>query len=240
MKINKLIRIHLQYVLNKTIIIIFVLLSIFLLLYFLLISNSFSNYSYRWLGGDEINRQYYYSVVSIFKIIIPLFIVYIYGSSFLDENDNYRLLLINTKIDKIMYFITKFISINIIVFVAVFLLYTECIIVGEIFIIKFNGLQLIDELFIIYLISILFGLEAIICTIITSKSVGYVFIIILFVIIEGILSYNGDELNILNYLFPSFIQTNDGFSLVMGYSHLIICIIFNLLISLILYHYKDM
>lgn len=240
MKINTLLKLHIVYLLNKTTYILLLLLSLFLITYFLMTSHAFYSYSDRWMNNYEYNLEYLYNGIGILKLIMPIIAIYICGNSFLEVNDNYGLLLIKDYKTKSIYYLSKILSINLLIFLICSIYYIFYIIIGYFFVISFNISCIIKSLIYVYYICLCYGLFSTIMSKITSKSLAYIFIIIFYIINEGITSYNDNGYLILSSFFPTLVQVGQGFNLSVSFSYINLLVIVYHLFSFIIYYKKEL
>lgn len=207
------IKLHLKYLITKTNIILFVILAITLSLFFIFSSNIFNSFDERWLDRDNIKQSYVEIIKNTLKVILPLISIFLFGNSFLNHQDNYLLLFHENRKIRISFFITKVLSIClviIVIFIFTILQYSFWGLVSlPTFMIKDIALEYWFKLF---MISIIYSLFSIIIVTICNHSLGYIAVIIFYILLNAFFEINESLIKILIWIFPLLIDYSANFS----------------------------
>ena len=200
MRLKSLIKCHLAYLLSKSSLTIIML--IIALAVFVFASNAISaKYN---LVKENIDT-YFVSSITIIKIIYCVMASFIIANAFNSRNDSYFQLLISSNIKKSQYFLTKLISIALLLFIIIFVLMIIYILFGYLFIKGFvYEARIISAFFSLYLIASIYGM--ITCLIMISVNNIFVFLIpsVLAITIQEVISDKmGIGLKVIVYLFPT-------------------------------------
>lgn len=167
-----------------------------------MICEPFSNYDDKWFYQTNYLESYHKTTLSVVKMLIILFSCYLFGNSFLPQHDNYVVLLVRDLPSRIKYFITKVLSIIIILVIVTLIIYMFYLLVGKVLVVNFKwtlyDLGNYSELF---FQSLGYGTFAILMILVFKNSLGYMVPYLIYVVIEIVTS---DQNHYPNYL-PSFI-----------------------------------
>lgn len=230
---NRMINIHLKYFNNKVNIVIQSILIIVIFTSFMIASNIFKKYSYCYINQVEITLNYQIMVINLTKVIFPLLSSYLFGSSFLKVNDDYRLIIIKSRKERIKYFLSKVFSLCLIIGGLLIICNSLYLLLGYLGIPNFTKYGIINLVFVkIYLISIIYGLLSLIIVLFTDNSLGYILIMICYIIIQIL----GDFVTFNIFVLP-FLKDKD---LSINIAALISELIMLLWLNLMRYYYMDM
>ncbi len=180
-----------------------------LILSFLISSNIFVKYETRWINQKEILISYQTLVINLSKIFIPLISCYLFGSSFQKINDDYKLIIIKKRSERIKYFISKQLVIASIVLVFCLLCNSFYLIFGIVAIPNFSKEGIINDIWLnLYLISVFYGLLSTLVVLITKSSFGYIIVVIIYFVIQILSEAISLKINILPYLINNFLSIN--------------------------------
>ncbi len=228
-----MINIHLKYFNNKVNIVIQSILIIVIFTSFMIASNIFKKYSYCYINQVEITLNYQIMVINLTKVIFPLLSSYLFGSSFLKVNDDYRLIIIKSRKERIKYFLSKVFSLCLIIGGLLIICNSLYLLLGYLGIPNFTKYGIINLVFVkIYLISIIYGLLSLIIVLFTDNSLGYILIMICYIIIQIL----GDFVTFNIFVLP-FLKDKD---LSINIAALISELIMLLWLNLMRYYYMDM
>lgn len=230
---NRMINIHLKYFNNKVNIVIQSILIIVIFTSFMIASNIFKKYSYCYINQVEITLNYQIMVINLTKVIFPLLSSYLFGSSFLKVNDDYRLIIIKSRKERIKYFLSKVFSLCLIIGGLLIICNSLYLLLGYLGIPNFTKYGIINLVFVkIYLISIIYGLLSLIIVLFTDNSLGYILIMICYIIIQIL----GDFVTFNIFVLPFLKDKDLSINIVALISELIMLLWLNLM----RYYYMDM
>lgn len=228
-----MINIHLKYFNNKVNIVIQSILIIVIFTSFMIASNIFKKYSYCYINQVEITLNYQIMVINLTKVIFPLLSSYLFGSSFLKVNDDYRLIIIKSRKERIKYFLSKVFSLCFIIGGLLIICNSLYLLLGYLGIPNFTKYGIINLVFVkIYLISIIYGLLSLIIVLFTDNSLGYILIMICYIIIQIL----GDFVTFNIFVLPFLKDKDLSINIVALISELIMLLWLNLM----RYYYMDM
>jgi hypothetical protein len=184
----------------------------------------------RWLNRKETWIDFYNTTLFVGKFVGIILAVYIMGSSFVPRVDGYNVLFLRNKKQRIIYYVSKSITINMIIFLIICTIGFFGIITISGFSTWFNNfLELFKLFFNIALLCLVYGNLTILFAIIFKTELIVIVPFVIFIMIEVLI-----DVNFINYLlifFPTIGLDNSIFSSF----HLIILIIIYNLISCIIY-----
>lgn len=204
-------KLHRKYLFSKTNRIILKILIIIVTIIFLISIEVNNSNNERWLNRTSCLDNYLQNMIFTIKFIGLIFSCYIMGYAFNNCNDDYSVLFLRNRKDRIRYFIGKVVSlctfINFIILVvltiASFILYIYCNWFCD-------YIMILEISFRLTTIILTYGVISIIVTIIFRSSFAFVIPIILFICIDVLNDTVGDNdlyNNILIFL-PNFDLTN--------------------------------
>jgi len=197
-----LIRLHIKYLFNKINIAIFLVLLAFLFLFHLITSNAFSGFDVRYFNRESYLISYNETLFSVLKIIMPVFSIFIFGNSFTDSFDNYNLLIIRKRSERIKFFLTKEIAIiifNIAIFLIAFIIYFTF---GSLFVVGFT--PFIYPWISISVVALAYGNICVFIINIIKHNFGILLVIITYIIITAISDLWDYETSLINIIIPLF------------------------------------
>ena len=229
----RLMWLHFKYLHTRNNVILELIAFTILILSFLISSNIFVNYEIRWVNQKEILISYQTLVINLSKIFIPLVSCYLFGSGFLKINDDYKLIIIKKRSERIKYFISKQIVIASIVLMFCLLCNSFYLIFGVAAIPNFSKEGIINNTWLnLYLISVFYGLLSTFVVLITKSSFGYIMVVIIYFVIQILVEAVSLKINILPYLINNHLSIN----IILLISEIIVLIWSNILY----YYYMDM
>lgn len=222
----KLMKLHFKYLSTRTNAILGIICFNVLIISFLIGSNIFSNYETRWFNQKEIAISYENLVINLSKVLLPLFSCYLFGSSFQKVNDDYKLIIIKTRLQRFKYIISKYLVISIIILAFCLFSHSCYLLFGKISIPNFTKLRLDNIIWIkIYAITIFYGLMSCAVVLYTKSSFGYIMVIIIYFTIQIVAEVVPIKFSILPFLVNNDLSIN-GILLI---SEIVIIIWINLL-----------
>lgn len=233
--LNKLIKFHFNYIFNRTNLLLFLLLSIFIFL-----SNMFIV-----IGIDdkaESNESFLYYLDSSFSIVSFIGVFFsttLFSFSFLQKQDQYIYLVISNKISRINYFISKYFSICLLVFFFIVenivLFYLPTIFSDKI---KYIDINIIKSFFDLYLLILFYGNISLLLTLLLDSIYVILFPFTLFLIILNLsLELLSNLKNIINNIVISIEPGKWILYQEKGKAILLVFIIFS--INCLIYQKKD-
>lgn len=126
-KINILFKIHFNYLLSKSFIIVVVFVLIAILLLDIIEATNYKD------TAVESYKYYLDSQISYLQIIFSMFVPFVFCNSFLKKNDNYSYLLLPHKTNRLVYMFTKLYLITLVVIFIYLLSIAIAIVVGIIY-----------------------------------------------------------------------------------------------------------
>ena len=197
------VKLHLKYLITKTNLILFIILAITLSLFFILSSNIITDFNERWMDRDNLKQSYMEIMKNTLKVILPLISIFLFGNSFLSYQDNYILLFHKTRKIRISFFITKWISICLVMIVIFIFTIFQYSLWGLISLPTFMLKDIEIEYWVkLFAITIIYSLLSIIIVTICNHSLGYIAIIIFYILLNAIFEINEALLNVLAWFFP--------------------------------------
>lgn len=229
----KLFKLHLKYFYNKVNIIILSILIMICIIALVVISRIFKPYSYRFMNQYEIVINYQIMTINLTKIIFPLFTCYLFGSSFLKINDDYRLIMLKNRKDRIKYFLSKLVVLSLIVLIFSLIINSIYLLLGYLGIPNFTKYGIMNLTFLkVYFISLIYGLLSLLIVLISDHSLGYLLMMISYIIIQIM----GDTLTLNIIFFPYLKEYQFSINIVLIVSEFIM-LLFG---TLMRYYYMDM
>ena len=232
-----IIKLHQKYLFNKiNLIILFVLMVLSIILGIILI-NPFMSDNIRWMYRGAFRSNFEQSYLVFLKILIVLFSSYLYTICFSNTSDNYSIILVS-KITKAKYFITKVLSINLMLLITIMIFLINYVIIGYFFSTWFYfELRILKNFFNIYLIGLCYGY----LSIILIRSIKSIYIVLisfsLYLLSEILIDYVNINImvKLLEVFFPTTYIINDSTELVYGSLHLFILSFLYFVFSFIIY-----
>jgi len=231
-----MIKLHQKYLLNKMNIIIRIVVMVIMTIFEVLIAYSFSKDNLLNVTKEMILEEYMNSSIIFARMIMVLWSVYLSGFCFYKEGDNYRVLTI-TKVSGTKYYLTKIVAI----FLEEVKMLTSFFIIQffiGIFFTKWYFLKL--EVLIcygkIYLLSLIYGLLSVVFVSLFKNLYAVIITSVLYLLSE-ILIVEDTSQNVLRFI-QLFFPNEVNFQLSVDIIHLFMLIMFYLLISYRVYHYK--
>ena len=227
-------RIHRKYLFSKiNVIIILSIILIACICYLFTIDLSYNTYE-QWLNRNEVWINFHNTTLFVGKFIGIILAAYIMGTGFASNIDGYNVLFLRNKKNRIGFFISKTITINIIVFLIIEIIGMVGLIIISSFSSWFNYFKELFSLFFnLAFLSLVYGNISIILILIFKTTLVVVIPLVLFVMIEVLI-----DQSFINYLLV-FIPTIHLESNLYTTIHLITLIVIYNFISCIIYYKKD-
>lgn len=221
----KLIKCHFYYLFNKiNLSILFVTIVIMLLFLF---SNIISLDNRQSLSNKTI--EYYYNSFQIMRIVVLFDALFIVGYAFLNDNDMYRMIIIDNKIKRSEYFISKVITLLLIITILYLVIFFIILLLSVIFELYMESIML--KSFIDLYVSIIYYVFLMIFVILLVNNIFMIFVIYLLTLF----TYQ-DEFSFLVYFLPIL----DNNLLVLGYIYYFIIILILGLFNIIIWNNLDL
>lgn len=178
-----LIKLHINYLLNKINILLLGTLTLIVLTLLVLSSKVFMNFSTRWLERTNYYNNYISVTTNIFKIIVPIFSIFLYGSSFLHINNDYNLIIIKERRNRLFFYITKILSLTLINLIIILLITLMFFNLGKLsfetlFSENFNFMFWFD----LFLVSTIYGIISSNIVIMINNPFSYLIVIIFYIV----------------------------------------------------------
>lgn len=201
-----LIKLHINYLLNKINTLLLGTLALIVLILLVISSKVFMDFSTKWLDRANYYSNYVSVTTNIFKIIIPIFSIFLYGSSFLYINNDYSLIIIKERKNKVVFYITKILSltfVNTIIIFLITLMYFNFgkLSFGEMFNNHFNFSFWFD----LIITSLIYGIISINIVIIVNNPFSYLIVMIFYIVYVSLCEmYNPN--NLMMFIIPTIIE----------------------------------
>ena len=234
MKLKNLIKCHLSYLLSKSSIVIISLIVVLLVIIYMA-----SAISSDYVTVKENVDGYFYSCISITKVIYITLSCFMMASFYSVKNDAYLSLLVASNIKKTTHYLTKIYSIILVLLIIIFIIFLLFLLMGFLFIkgFVFQRRYLLSFLS-LYLISICYGVEAVILSVIFKNMFTFLIPTLASLVMQGFVSSDAGLIkNILFLVFPVF----DSAFFKAYYDLKIVVLVASLLIilSLIIYNNSE-
>lgn len=229
----KLLKLHLKYFCNKVnIVILSILITVFIIA-LVIVSQIFKPYSYCFINQYEIVINYQIVTLNLTKIVFPLFACYLFGSSFLKINDDYRLIILKNRKDRIKYFFSKLVILSLIILIFILIINSIYLLLGYLAIPNFTKYGIINVTFLkVYFISLIYGLSSLLIVLISDNSLGYLLMMMSYIVIQIM----GDTLTFNILLFPYLKDYHFSINIVLIITEFIMLLMGNLMT----FYYMDM
>lgn len=228
-------RIHRKYLFSKiNVIIVLLVIFIAVLCYLSTINITFNNYE-RWLNRKETWINFYNTTLFVGKFIGIILSVYIMGSSFVPRIDGYNVLFLRNKKQRIIFFVSKSLTINIIIFLIISLIGLFGVLVMAGFSTWFNNFKDLIKLFInLAFLCLVYGNLSILLSITFKTELIVIVPFVLFIMIEVLI--DNSLINYLLIFLPTLALDNSIYTSI----HLLILIVIYNFIGCIIYYKKDL
>lgn len=221
-KLSKLIKYHFSYLFTKATILILIITVALVLFFNLFTALSFDNR----ISSDDMILDYYMSSYTIIKLLLILFIIFLFGYSFISSNDEYRAITITKKINRYFYFISKVVTLSFVYIFLGLLLIAITLVIALAFNIVLSKIM-IESFFILLVTSFYYGFISILLVLLFDN----VYIIFL-VFPLSLLKYD-DSTEFLCYFMP--INYNNDYTIISTWRFSIIYYIFiNIMLFIII------
>ncbi len=198
------IKLHFKYLTTKTNLILFVIMTILLGSILFFSSSISSSFEEKWMNMESLKESYTSFTKNIFKIIIPLISIFLFGHSFTDYQDNYLCLFHTNRHARIPFFLTKIMAISIVIVSIVFINFSLFIFFGIISLPNFSVFDFDLKFWTnLLFISLIYGFVAIIAINITNHDLSYISIFVVYIIINSINDMSDEGFHLLNLVLPS-------------------------------------
>lgn len=224
-----LFKLHLKYLLNKVNVILLITMFTILMITMMTSSKLFTSFSEKWFMKKNNQVLYESTILNIFKFLIPFFSIYFFGHSYLKKQDNYVIMIVKNRYERIKYFISKIVCIQFIITIFLIAVFEMYLFFGYISICKFipNFKFWIE----VYLISLIYGLFTTTFTLLINHSLLYIIIMLGYLILNIIYELN----EIMIVFFPIYFNL-EYYKLWI----LVVPICFYFCISLLIYFFSDL
>lgn len=230
------VKLHFKYLVTKTNIIFLIILGIILCITLFFSSGIIVSYDEKWLNMNNYRIGYIDFVKSIYKIVLPLISVFFFGNSFTEYNDNYLLLFHSSRNIRINFFLTKVLSIIIVIACIIIFSLLLFFIIGKISFSYFDYKSLnIKFWFELFFICLIYGFFSISIVILTNHSLGYIINFSVYILINALQDLGENNNIIWCFLLPTISQ----FQVIENYIYLSFTLICHFLCSFILYYFKN-
>lgn len=226
---------HINYLVNKTTIIIFFLFFVITIINNIVGINSINKISYH-----ECNYNYFLNSYFITKILGLFLTIFLFSYSFLTKQDQYSHLIISSSVSRGKYLVSKIISICIILLIFLIVEMFIYVIVGYL---GYSNFLLFNDFCLsflyLFMLMIYYGL----ITLLMTKILDNIFVVIIpFAIINIGMVMNQENnktvfLNLYNIFFPTYID--DGYTSSTNINYILIMLIILLCINLIIFESID-
>ncbi len=232
---SKLIRCHLDFLFNRTTVLIF-----FLILLFSLGGNLYAVFTINPQYGYLENNLYYsQNTFFILKLLTNFSAIFVFAYAFLRKNDQYGALFLVRGVSRSKYFLTKIIALSFFVFLFLYFEISIYIIVGFLFQDSFFlQIDFLISFFNLLLQNLYYGLLGLLLVQFLNNI--YAMIIPFFILVFGQIfnEEQGRLTEIYAFFFATFV--NDKMEFVLGSYHIILMIILFLAFNLLVYLNKDL
>lgn len=224
LRFSAFIKTHLYYLLSKRNIIVISVINLIYVIFLLIESQAFKGHNYIDTYREECLEIYIESVYPFIKIIFLFFILFVNLSYFTGNESRYSQYLIKDKESKILFYISKYISIIIFVSIEFLFLYLSYEIVKMIMPYSKYPFRDLSRYFGVYLMGLYYLLLSSIILIITRSNFALVIPIITF-FVSDILVDELERDEITKYIFIFTVSSNIENGLYFGYIHALLLII---------------
>ncbi len=232
MRFNAFIKTHLYYLLSKRNIIVISVINLIYIILLLVESQAFKGHNYIDTYRDECLETYMESIYPFINIIFLFFILFVNLSYFTGNESKYSQYLIKDKESKIIFYISKYISIIMFVTIEFLFLYLSYEIVKMIMPYSRYPFRDLSRYFSVYLMGLYYLLLSSIILIITRSNFALVLPIITFFVSDILVNdLEMDEITKVLMMFTLSCSLEKG--LYFGYFHAILLIILLSIINVI-------
>lgn len=233
-----LIKLHLKYLYSKTTFILISIICIFILGYLLIVSEAFTQFSYRWFYQIDIYNNYQNSSFFVFKLILPIVAIFLFGNSFLREQDDYCLIIIKNRKQRISYFVSKIVSIYILLVIIWLIIYILYKLIGIIVVPNYIVYEVNCYIFMkIFMLSIYYGNISLLIVQLINQPLSYVTVMIVYVTVYIMSDISAKGKNLIFSLLPIL---NKEYDFELSFDLVIIIFSLLLFVNNIVYYKKDL
>lgn len=225
---DKLIKCHFYYLMNKLMIVVFLLTIAAVIFFSLFTVLSFDERTLPYM----LSSDYYLSIYEVIKLVMFILVIFLFGYSFILSNDGYNAIIIGKDISRTKYFISKTIVLFLVFSFIYIAIIAFSIVIGLAFDVFFSKTMLKSFIF-LYILLMIYGELSIILVLVFDN------IYIVFITIPlSLISYD-KTIYFLAFILPLVVKSStNSFSLPWWYYLFEIVVLY--ITTIILFNRKDL